>query len=260
MDELDGWSGTAVPSWHPMATYARLFGITLRMSTSGSMSTKKAPRHNDDGPLDQARIVSATRRLVESEGLESITMRRVAAELGVSAMSLYHHVRDKRALLALVVDDVMGSVDFPAPEAGPWYERIRRNMLTVHREVSRYPGLGLYIWGANGVYPSYPRGYRQIRIVLKMLVEAGFDEGEAIGALHLLSAYEGGHFMVEREAGSERWPQPDARQAPEEIEDYLLSLPAVLGSMDVYRQGLDTLLAGLRAQLAAKHVLVNIRR
>lgn len=227
------------------------------MSRLSSPLNKKAAPRKEEGPLDVRRIVCATRSLVECSGVESVTMRRVAAELGVSAMGLYHHVSDKQALLALVADDVMGSVDFPGPETGPWYERIRQNMLWVHNEVSRYPGLGFYIWGANGLYPSYPRGYRQICVAFNMLLEAGFDDREAMSALHVLSAYEGGHFMVEHKAHSDQKRPPESVALPDDAGTYLSSLPESFSSMEIYQQGLDTILSGLRAQLAAKQVLIK---
>ena len=70
-------TGHAADPWPQLLDNADILDMFAKPYAAGKPAA--APRHNDDGPLDQARIVSATRRLVESEGLESITMRRVAA-------------------------------------------------------------------------------------------------------------------------------------------------------------------------------------
>ncbi|MGE0388412.1 MAG: TetR/AcrR family transcriptional regulator [Gammaproteobacteria bacterium] len=218
------------------------------MSTAGSRWKNVAlESKHDDGALDEKRIVSAAGHLMETGGLECVTMRRVAAELGVSPMGLYHHVPDKRALLALVADAVIGAVDYPGPEVGPWYERIRQGALAVHREVSRYPGLGLYIFGPSGFYPTYPRGARKIQAVLEILTTAGFDEIESVSAIHLLSAYEGGWYLMEQGPGRAEGKKDAAETKGSETEH----------AQPRFEPGLDIIIAGLRAQLAAKQVLIR---
>ncbi len=69
-------------------------------------------------------VLAAAVRLVDEHGLGALTMRRLGAALGVEAMSLYHHVDGKAALLAGVADAVMAELDLPDP-ALPWDERVR---------------------------------------------------------------------------------------------------------------------------------------
>lgn len=66
--------------------------------------------------LDRGRIVTAAIRLLDAEGLAKFSMRRLAAELGVSAMSVYWYVDNKDDLLELVLDAVSGEVDLPDPD------------------------------------------------------------------------------------------------------------------------------------------------
>jgi AcrR family transcriptional regulator len=64
-------------------------------------------------PLTRERIIEAAMRLMDKEGLEAVTMRRIGRELGVEAMSLYNHVADKEDILSGVVEAVMGEYEFP---------------------------------------------------------------------------------------------------------------------------------------------------
>lgn len=75
-------------------------------------------------PLSRARIVAAARRLIDERGLERLSMRALGEALGVEAMSIYHHVRDKAELLEGVHAAIMDAVPMP-PAEGPWDERAR---------------------------------------------------------------------------------------------------------------------------------------
>ena len=67
--------------------------------------------------LSRERIVAAAAALVDREGAEALSARRLAAELGCEAMSLYHHVANMRGLLDAVVDQVLGALPLPAADA-----------------------------------------------------------------------------------------------------------------------------------------------
>ena len=72
-------------------------------------TSTKTPRT----PLTRDRITEAALRLMDAEGLDAVSMRRVAREVGVEAMSLYNHVRDKDDLLNAVIERVMRGVPVP---------------------------------------------------------------------------------------------------------------------------------------------------
>ena len=204
----------------------------------------------NDSPLSEERIVAAARVLMESSGIESVTMRRVASALGVTAMALYHHVADKQALVALVADHLIGAAPEP-PCHGPWYDRLREGFLAVHGEISGYPGVGLHISGARRFYPS---GLRKFESTVQLLVDAGFDRDEAIEANYLLLAYESGYFLMEksvaRAAGAAK--SEDAGDGENDPDP-----KAAMTSSRAFLKGLDTIISGFRAQLAAKQVLVK---
>ncbi|MDP9101781.1 MAG: TetR family transcriptional regulator [Actinomycetota bacterium] len=75
-------------------------------------------------PLSRERILQAALELMDAEGLETLTMRRVAADLGVEAMSLYHHVPNKDGILEGVFDLVIAKADLPtgAVTAAQWIQ------------------------------------------------------------------------------------------------------------------------------------------
>ena len=75
--------------------------------------------------LDIDRIVDAACDAISEDGLQRLSMRRLGARLGVDPMAVYHHVRNKQALLALVMARVVGAM--PPPDDGaPWQERVRQ--------------------------------------------------------------------------------------------------------------------------------------
>ncbi|WP_280258618.1 TetR/AcrR family transcriptional regulator [Nocardia abscessus] len=77
--------------------------------------------------LHRAAIVDAAIELADTEGLDALSMRRIADRLGVGAMSLYRHVANKDELLALMTDEVAGRNPYPSPEGQQWTwrERVR---------------------------------------------------------------------------------------------------------------------------------------
>jgi AcrR family transcriptional regulator len=70
--------------------------------------------------LDRSQIVRAAIEIADAEGLDAVTMRHVAAKLGVGTMSLYWHVSRKEDLLELMRDEVIGEVKRPEPPSGDW--------------------------------------------------------------------------------------------------------------------------------------------
>ena len=84
--------------------------------------------------LSRDAVVAAAVALADAEGLSALSMRALAGRLGVEAMSLYHHVPNKEALLDAMVDVVFGEFHSPVA-AGPWREELRRRSVSA-REVS----------------------------------------------------------------------------------------------------------------------------
>ena len=94
------------------------------------------PRAGEE-TLTRERIVKAALSLVDEEGLEALSMRRLAKELGVDPMAIYHHVPNKRALLSGLIEEAFSGMRVPEPEGvGDWRERVRA-WARAFREVAR---------------------------------------------------------------------------------------------------------------------------
>jgi TetR/AcrR family tetracycline transcriptional repressor len=80
------------------------------------------PRRKGSTPVTRERVIEAALRLIDDEGIEALTMRRLARTLGVDAMALYYHLPDKQSLLRALVESVFSRL---APEeTGTWQERL----------------------------------------------------------------------------------------------------------------------------------------
>lgn len=92
------------------------------------------------GALSAAVIQQTAHDIARAEGLEAVTMRRVADSLDVSPMALYHHVGDKDGLLQLVLDAVLAEVEIPSDEL-PWDDWLRQFARTARAVLRRHPGV-----------------------------------------------------------------------------------------------------------------------
>jgi AcrR family transcriptional regulator len=89
-------------------------------------------------PLSKDRVLRAAVALADKEGIESLSMRRLAEELGVVPMALYKHVANKDQLLDGLIDVVVGEIDPPISGAD-WKSAIRNRILSARRALLRHP-------------------------------------------------------------------------------------------------------------------------
>lgn len=121
-------------------------------------------------------------------------MRRVAQELGVEAMSLYHHVPNKDAILDGVVDAVFAAIELPDPQCDDWRDAIRARASSARTVLSRHSwALGLMDSRRN---PG-PATLRHHDTVLGVLRNAGFTLPLAAHAVSLVDSYVGGFVLQE---------------------------------------------------------------
>ncbi len=89
-------------------------------------------------PLNRDRVLEAAVTLADEVGIESLSMRRLAQELGVVPMALYKHVANKEELLDGMVDTLVSEIDPPVPDA-PWKSAVRLRVLSARRALLRHP-------------------------------------------------------------------------------------------------------------------------
>src|ERR687886_1653277 len=89
-------------------------------------------------PLNRDRVLRAAIELADAEGVEAITMRRLAKELGVEAMSLYNHVANKDAILSGILEAVIDEIELPSRRVG-WKKAIRTSAISERDVLLRHP-------------------------------------------------------------------------------------------------------------------------
>ena len=136
-------------------------------------------------PLSRERVLRAALELADEEGIESLSMRRLAQQLGVEAMSLYHHVRNKQDLLGGMLDSVYSEVQPPTGD-GDWRSAMRRSAISFHSALLRHPWACGLLMSSTG--PS-PMRLRHMDQVLGALRAAGFTAEMTHHAYHALDSH-----------------------------------------------------------------------
>ena len=125
-------------------------------------------------PLTRDRVLEAAIRLADEGGIESLTMRKLAGELGVEAMSLYNHVANKGDLVAAMVDLVVDEIELPS--AGEeWDVDIRTCAVSAHEALLRHPWACSLVLSPGTMRALPTPRLRYMEWLLKRLREAGFS-------------------------------------------------------------------------------------
>jgi len=135
-------------------------------------------------PLDRTRIVRAAIRIGDAEGLEAVSMRRIARDLRTGAMSLYRHVPDKDALISLMIDEVIGEEQIPAAPSGDWRSDLRQVADQMWALAQRHP------WYPEAVMerpPLTPHGVAALEYTLSILDGYGLAISDRMAIVATLS-------------------------------------------------------------------------
>jgi AcrR family transcriptional regulator len=135
------------------------------------------------GPLlSRERIVAAAAALIDAHGLEALSTRRLATELGVRGPSLYHHFRTKQEILDAVADSIVATVDVSCFARCDWREALRRWGRSYRDALAAHPNIVPYLAQGPGRRPA---ALAMADTVHGGLVRAGWPPGRAthIGAL-----------------------------------------------------------------------------
>lgn len=209
-------------------------------------STPELPgRAARPSPLTRGAVLAAALAIVDRDGLPALTMRRLGNELGVEAMSLYHHVASKDDLLDGIVDLVFGAIDLPRPDLD-WADWVRQLSRAYRRIALEHP----HVFPLIALRPlTTPQALRPVEMSLEVLHRAGFDGRHALAAFQTLANFTSGFALEEiAAAGGEGSPAIatlGAAQFPRLHE--LVDRPM---QRDVaFERSLDIIIAGLALHL-----------
>ena len=208
-------------------------------------------------PLDRSVVVAAALRLLDEVGLDGLTLRRLAADLGVQAPALYWHYANKRELLDHMAQEIgerFGRFDetLPWEDAVTAYAHTRRQAMLAHRDGARV---------ITGTRPAAD-SFGSVEHALAALVPAGFTPPQAMRFLVSVGAFVSG-FGIEEQAEARRneeegWTDEQAAQAFEAIRSDP-ALPTLVRALEeggdpngteTFEFGLRLLISGMRQALA----------
>jgi AcrR family transcriptional regulator len=155
---------------------------------------KAQPATETRAPLSKERVLSTAAALAQREGIEGLTMRRLADELGVGAMSLYYYVPNKEQLVDGMVDIVFGEIEPPTTDVD-WKTAMRRRAISTREALNRHR------WAVGLMESRMTPGPASLRLreaILRCLREAGFSVEMTIQAYSVQDAYVYGFALQEK--------------------------------------------------------------
>jgi AcrR family transcriptional regulator len=190
------------------------------------MASRADPAAQPRVPLNRRRALEVAVALADAGGIASLTMRNLAHELGVEAMSLYHHVANKDDVLDGMVDVVSGEIALP-PVGVDWKTAMRRRAHAVRAALTRHP------WAISLIESRAAPGPETLRrhdAVIGCLREAGFSIGMTAHAYSVLNsyiygfAYQQAVLPFDTAAGSQKAADALLRELPADKYPHLVEL------------------------------------
>ena len=174
------------------------------------------PKTKPRSPLTKDRVLKAAIRLADKGGIDSLSMRKLGQELGVEAMSLYNHVKNKDEVLDGIVEAVVREVEVPSADVD-WKAALRQNAISAHDALMRHPWAAS-LWWRRAEGPDRMRG---AEFMLRTLREAGFSEELTYHAYHVLVSHILGFSLQ-----AISFPIESKEELQELAADFLQSFPA----------------------------------
>jgi len=210
--------------------------------------------------LDTEVIVETALRIADEDGLDAVSMRRIAADLRVGTMSLYHHVRDKEELVELMADAISAELLVPGEILGDWRAALRALAQRTRDTFVRHP----WLIDTAGRRPLVtPNQLRHIEQSIAIVADLDVDRDTAIAMVMAVDDYTIGYvFRRSRFGGGDRPAATDADRA--RVRE-LLDTGEFPRLAEVYRNqedleppgdtfdlGLEWMFAGMQAMLDAR--------
>jgi TetR/AcrR family tetracycline transcriptional repressor len=187
----------------------------------GNQVTRTAGARRAYGGLDRDEVVVALRNLARRVGVQRVTMRELAVELGAAVPSVYYHVPSKQAALELVAESVLAEV--PMPDTGSWETRLIELYCAARELIVGVPGVASILQTSTGNEPAR----RLDRHSRSLLAEAGLAKAGAAAAHTVLYTYLLGSIALEETRSAADTPRARRQTAAH------------------FRAGLDVIVAGI---------------
>jgi len=209
--------------------------------------------------LSRSAVVDSALALADSAGVEALTIRRLATELGVTPMALYWHFRSKEELIASVADRIWGEIRTDVDRSSPWPDQLRMMLESLIDVLRAHASASTLLVNSEKLGPSH---WEPIETTLEILRSAGFDPLQAseiaksalwTGLTLVMSepGYDPG--LTEQERTDLQWRKQVALAAlprdryPRLVEAAVPMTSCEDGPEFHYRFGVDLFLAGVRA-------------
>jgi AcrR family transcriptional regulator len=216
--------------------------------------SSESARGKSSTPLSRERILSAAVKLVDEEGIDALSMRRLGSELGVEAMSLYNHVPNKAALMEAIVDHVIAEVPL-ADVTLDFDEQVREMARSFRRLSLAHP----HIVPLIAMRPfNTVTALRPVEYGFGLFLKLGLDETTALHAFRALAGFATGYTLAETGGFFAEGSGPktdytiDSRDLSSgEFPNLTRMIPAILecDHDEEFEFGIDLFLEGLKSKL-----------
>lgn len=207
----------------------------------------------DKRPLTRDAIVDAALVLLERDGIQGLSMRKLAQELGAGAASLYWHVGDKEELLSLLLDRIVGEVEVPEPDPDDWQGAVKELARAARRHLARRRDAARL---SLGRVPAGPNSLPVLERNLAVLAAGELPPRVIAYAADMVALYVGAFAFEESIQAA----------VPDQLGEYFRSLPPedfptitrlagdlVAGDADArFEFGIELLVRGLEAMASAE--------
>jgi TetR/AcrR family tetracycline transcriptional repressor len=133
--------------------------------------------------LQRDRIVRRALEIADAEGLDAVSFRRLAADLGVTPMALYRHLADRSDLLVAMTDLILAEIELPEDTGGDWADALRDVLRSAMAAYARHPAAPALT--SSGWWT--PRSLTLTETLVRLLTRAGFTEREGLVIVQRLS-------------------------------------------------------------------------